>query len=72
MSKTINMKIKGMHCKGCALGLKGALERLPEVTSAEVTYPAETAVVVWSSDAAYEEALKNAVRGAGFEVEAFQ
>lgn len=72
MSKTVYMKINGMHCKGCAMGLQGALERLPEVRSAQVMYPDQTAVVVWEGDAAHEETLRNTVASAGFAVDSFQ
>lgn len=72
MSKTVTMKIDGMHCKGCALGLQGALEKLPAVSSAKVTYPEQLAVVVWDSDASHEETLRNTVSEAGFKVETFQ
>lgn len=71
MSKQVTMKIKGMHCNGCALGLTGKLESLPQVMNAQASYPEKTAVVVWNSDDAHEDALRSAVESAGFEVESF-
>lgn len=71
MSKQVTMKIDGMHCNGCALGLTGALEKVPGVLSAQASYPEKTAVVVWDGDAAHEAALRAAVQGAGFQVTSF-
>jgi len=68
MSKTIEMTIAGMHCNGCALGTQGALERLPQVISAKVSF-ADKQAVVEVEEAAYDEsALRQAVKNAGFEV----
>ena len=33
---SITIRIGGMHCAGCALGVEAALEDLPEVKSAAV------------------------------------
>lgn len=72
MSKTVTIKISGMHCKGCALGVQAALEKLPQVISAKATYPEQVAVVELSTDTPDEGALRDAVKGAGFEVEHIQ
>lgn len=71
MSRKVHMKVKGMRCEGCAQGLKGALESLPQVLHAEAAYPEQTAVVVWSSDDAHEDALREAAHSAGFQVTSF-
>ncbi len=71
MSKQVKMKIEGMHCDGCAFGLMGALEKVPGVASAQASYPEKTAVVVWDGDGQYEDVLRTAVSGAGFQVTSF-
>lgn len=71
MSKTISMKISGMHCKGCALGLQGKLEQLPQVKTAKAAFPEQSAIVEWDGEEVYEPVLRGAVKDAGFEVVAF-
>ena len=55
MTKT--MHIEGMMCGHCEATVKKALEALPEVTSAEVSHEAGTAVVTLSSEVA-DDVLK--------------
>ena len=47
MKKTI--QIEGMMCSHCEATVKKALEALPEVTGAEVSHTAGTAVVTLSA-----------------------
>jgi copper chaperone CopZ len=68
MSKTVTLQIQGMHCKGCALGTKAALMKLPQVQSAQVEFPAQTAVLAVEEALYNPDELTEAVRGAGFEV----
>ncbi len=72
MAKTVTMQITGMHCKGCALGVMAALEKVPGVESAKASYPEQTAVVQMKDDAYDEAALRGAVKAAGFEVTGVQ
>ena len=58
MTKT--MHIEGMMCGHCEATVKKALEALPEVTSAEVSHEAGTAVVTLSSEVA-DDVLKKTV-----------
>jgi len=41
--KEMLIKVEGMKCAGCSLGLEGALEDLPFVASAEADHVAGTA-----------------------------
>lgn len=68
MDKTITVKISGMHCNGCALGVRGALESLPQVRAAQVSYPKGEASVTCAGEVCDEAAIRSAVQKAGFEV----
>lgn len=72
MSKKITIKIDGMHCNGCALGLKGKLEKLPQVKSAETSFQSKSAIVDWDGEEVYEPVLRGAVADAGFKVVSFE
>ena len=67
MKKT--MKIEGMMCGHCEATVKKALEALPEVTSAEVSHEAGTAVVTLSSEVA-DDVLKKTVEEKDYKVTA--
>ncbi len=65
MTKT--MKIEGMMCPHCEAAVKGALEALDGVESAEVSHEAGTAVLSMSADVA-DAVLKNAVEAKDYKV----
>ena len=65
MTKTIN--IEGMMCAHCEKTVKGALEALENVTSAEVSHEKGTAVVELSGDIA-DDVLKKAVEDKDYTV----
>jgi Cu2+-exporting ATPase len=65
MTKT--MKIEGMMCPHCEAAVKGALEALDGVTSAEVSHEAGTAVVSMSAEVA-DAALREAVEAKDYKV----
>ena len=67
MTKT--MHIEGMMCGHCEATVKKALEALPEVTSAEVSHEAGTAVVTLSSEVA-DDVLKKTVEEKDYKVTA--
>ena len=60
---------KGMMCGHCEATVKKALEALPEVTSAEVSHEAGTAVVTLSSEVA-DDVLKKTVEEKDYKVTA--
>lgn len=68
MKKELVLKISGMHCKGCALGLTAALEKLPQVERATVRYPEGDATLLVDDASMDAAAIEAAVRGAGFQV----
>ncbi|MBR0379593.1 MAG: heavy metal translocating P-type ATPase [Mogibacterium sp.] len=65
MKKT--MKIEGMMCPHCEAAVKGALEALDGVTSADVSHEAGTAAV-WMSAEVADAVLKEAVEAKDYKV----
>ena len=65
MTKT--MKIEGMMCGHCEARVKKALEALPEVSAAEVSHEAGTAVVTLE-DGVSDEVLKKTVEDQDYKV----
>ena len=60
--------IEGMTCRACAVGLQARLARLPGVTSAKVSYDQGTAWVTSPPGQTDEQAVHDAVKGAGYSV----
>lgn len=48
-TKTVALKVKGMTCGGCVLGVRKVLTRLPGVSKADVSYEKSRAVVTYDS-----------------------
>lgn len=65
MKKTI--QIEGMMCAHCEAAVKKALEALPEVTEAEVSHTAGTAVVTLSAPVD-DAVLKSTVEAKDYKV----
>lgn len=65
MEKTL--QIEGMMCGHCEATVKKVLEALPEVSSAEVSHTAGTAVVTLSADVD-DAVLKKAVEDQDYKV----
>ncbi len=69
MEKT--MKIEGMMCGHCEARVKKCLEALPEVTEAQVSHEAGTAVVMLNAQVA-DEVLKKTVEDQDYKVLSIQ
>ena len=63
----ITMKIEGMQCGHCSSRVKGALEKVEGVASAEVSHETGKAEVTLSAAVA-DEVLTKAVTDAGYQV----
>jgi len=67
--ETRMLGIRGMTCEGCAVAIEKALQAVPGVRSASVSYAEGRAVVVLDADRpASAETLRKAVADAGYEV----
>lgn len=67
-NKQIEITVKGMDCSGCANNVKGALEKLDEVESAEVLLSAEKARINAQSDRLNLDIIKKAVEDIGYHI----
>ena len=65
MEKTV--KINGMMCAHCEARVKAALEAVAGVSAADVSHKKGTAKLTLSSEV-YDDAIRAAVTGAGYEV----
>ncbi len=66
--KEIEITVKGMDCSGCANNVKGALEKLEEVESAEVLLSAEKARINTNSERPDLDIIKKAVEDIGYHI----
>jgi mercuric ion binding protein len=63
---TNHFTITGMHCDGCAGGLKSELKETPGVASAEVTFSNKLAVVTFDTNKVTTVKLTKVIKDAGF------
>jgi len=61
---SVRLSVLGMRCAGCVSAVEGALRAVPGVAAADVNFADHTALVRGEADI---EALKQAVKEAGFE-----
>ena len=59
------LKIDGMTCQGCAVYIEKSLLQIPGVKSVSVIYE-EGKAVVYADSTVEEDALRNAVKDAGY------
>lgn len=64
-----NIKIEGMHCMGCALGLEEELEKLDFVKAAQVSFENKEAIVECEEKLFDMDQIKSVVKQLGFKVE---
>jgi mercuric transport protein len=65
-SKIAILKVEGMTCGGCAVGVRTALNRLDGVAKAEVSYEEQRAVVTFDPAKVSTDQLLEAVRKFGY------
>ena len=62
------IKVNGMTCMGCVNSVKNVLEKIPGVSSANVSLEQKQVTVEYDAATTSAEQFKDAIRGAGFEV----
>ncbi len=65
-TESVVVAIEGMHCGGCASGIKAMLKRTPGVISAEVSYEAGEASVEYDSAKTTREKIVEAITNMGY------
>src|SRR5215208_323610 len=62
------VSVGGMSCGSCAIQIKGTLDKLPGVKSANVSYEKGQAVIVYDPKAINDAAIRSAITELGYEV----
>lgn len=66
--KKIILPIKGMHCASCAATIEKSLKKLKGVSSANVNFASEKAMVEYDNKAVNEPKIIKAIEDAGYDV----
>lgn len=67
-TKLATIKVEGMTCGGCAVGVRTALERLDGVAEARVSYEDERAVVTFDPARVGTDRILESIREFGYTV----
>ena len=70
--KSLDLKIDGMQCEGCASTIQSILSREPGVRSASVSFPKRAASVFYDPEDTDGAKIAEAIKKAGFTVESRQ
>ncbi|HDS09533.1 MAG TPA: copper chaperone [Firmicutes bacterium] len=62
-------KISGMHCSGCVMTVKNAIENLPGIEKVEVELEKKEAKVIFDSEYITIEDIKEAVLKIGYKID---
>ncbi len=71
-NKTVNFKVNGMHCGGCANKIKTAISNMNIEHSLDVDVQTKNVNVKFNSEQANVSKLKEAITSCGFEVESIE
>jgi copper chaperone len=66
--ETIQLNIEGMTCGGCVNSVKNVLQKIPGVSSAEVSLELKRATVIFNPAQSNPAQFKAAIEDAGFDV----
>lgn len=65
-AERVVIAVEGMHCGGCASGVKAMLKRTEGVISADVSYERKEAVVEYDPDRTTPEKIVEAINNMGY------
>jgi copper chaperone len=66
--ETIQLNIEGMTCNGCVNSVKNVLEKIPGVSSTEVSLEQKRATVIFNPAQSNPAQFKAAIEDAGYDV----
>ena len=72
MNKSVNFKVNGMHCGGCANKIKKGLDALGIEQSSDVSVETSLVNVKFNSEECSISVLKDSITKAGFQVESVE
>lgn len=67
--KVVILKVRGMHCEGCANNLGNALRAVSGVSQANVNFGKKRITIVYDTEQVEQGELENLISNAGYEVE---
>jgi copper chaperone len=70
--KTINLKVNGIHCNGCATKIKKSLDTLNMNHETEVNVESGNVKVIYDADKAGLTDIKSKISEVGFQVESVE
>lgn len=70
--KTVNFKVNGMHCGGCANKIKTAISNLNIDQSVDVNVQTGNVNIQFNSSQANVSKLKEAISSCGFQIESVE
>ncbi|MGR8935780.1 MAG: heavy-metal-associated domain-containing protein [Gammaproteobacteria bacterium] len=70
MTQTLSLNVTGMKCGGCESSAKTALQKLDGVESVQASFKDKKVEVEFDAAKIGEDAIKQAITEAGFNVEA--
>lgn len=65
-NKRVKLAIEGMHCTGCAQGIKAMLKRTPGVITAAVSFEQREAIVEYDPERTTPEKIVEAIEKMGY------
>jgi mercuric ion binding protein len=68
VTERVVVAVEGMHCGGCASGIKAMLKRTDGVVSADVSYERKEAVVEFDPGRTSREKIVEAINNMGYKV----
>lgn len=72
INKSINLKVNGMHCGGCAGKIKKSLESMNIEHNVDINVESGLVKIKFNSEQSTIAALKGSVEQAGFQVESVE
>ena len=67
--KTVEYKVTGMHCDGCASSVKRVLERNKAIDNALVSYENKQASIVYDETLIDDQQIISLIKKLGYEAE---
>ncbi|MGH8727944.1 MAG: heavy-metal-associated domain-containing protein [Burkholderiales bacterium] len=66
--KSLEIKIEGMHCNGCASTIEALLTREPGVKAANISYAARKGEILYDPGTTNPERITAAIEKAGYRI----
>jgi copper chaperone len=72
INKSVNLKVNGMHCGGCANKIKKSIEEMNIEHAVDINIESGKVNIKYDSEKSTIAALKNSIEKVGFQVESVE